>query len=47
MAAPIMTTGLMHSMLFCGYGATLKYLNPNTKLSDDECDLPIKQVRLQ
>lgn len=45
MAAPLLTTGLMHSLLFVGYGATLKYLHPGTQISGDAVDFPIKEVR--
>ncbi|KAE9547394.1 hypothetical protein FO519_009394 [Halicephalobus sp. NKZ332] len=46
MFAPFITVGLLDSLLFSGYGLTLKYLHPEEKNIEHRKGLPISEILL-
>uniref|UniRef100_A0A915ARI7 Mitochondrial carrier protein n=1 Tax=Parascaris univalens TaxID=6257 RepID=A0A915ARI7_PARUN len=46
MLVPFMTSGMLHSMLFVGYGATLSVLHPDERHIDKRKVLPITEIVL-
>uniref|UniRef100_A0AC34RI26 Mitochondrial carrier protein n=1 Tax=Panagrolaimus sp. JU765 TaxID=591449 RepID=A0AC34RI26_9BILA len=46
MFAPFMSVGFLNSLLFSGYGLTLKYLHPNEKNIEHRKGLPMSEILL-
>lgn len=46
MFAPFVSVGLLHSLLFAGYGTALRLMHPDEPNIENRKDLPMKEVIL-